>query len=101
MNKTGQLFQELVDATPTDIKKRIDWSFQIADLIAETLKVQGMSQKDFAHKIGHSTAEVCRWVGGTHNFTLATLAKISDTLGVDLISVEKKESREGRKEGTN
>lgn len=89
MSKTEQLFQECLDATPDDLKKRMEWSFQIADLIAETLKAQGLSQKDFARKIGHSTAEVCRWVGGTHNFTLATLAKISDTLGVDLIRVEK------------
>ena len=89
MNKKGQLFQECIDATPADIRKRVDWSFQIADFIAETLKAKGMSQKDFAKEIGHSTAEVCRWVGGTHNFTLATLAKISTTLGVDIIRIGK------------
>jgi transcriptional regulator with XRE-family HTH domain len=46
-----------------------------------------MTQKDFAKQIGRSEAEVSRWVGGTHNFTLATLAKISTVLEIPLISV--------------
>ena len=46
-----------------------------------------MTQKEFAQQVSRSEAEVCRWVGGTHNFTLATLAKISAALGVPLITV--------------
>lgn len=87
MSKTTVLFNECVAATPQDVKQRVDWSFQIADKIAEVLKERGLTQKEFAKQIGHSEAEVCRWVGGTHNFTLATLAKISATLDVPLISV--------------
>jgi len=87
MSKTSDLFNECVAATPKDVKQRVDWSFQIADKIADALKERGMTQKEFAHQIGRSEAEVCRWVGGTHNFTLATLAKISTTLDVPLISV--------------
>ena len=37
--------------------------------------------------IGHTQAEVSRWLSGTHNFTLATLAKISVALGVNLLTV--------------
>ena len=87
MSKTSDLFNECVAATPQDVKQRVDWSFQIADKIADTLKERGMTQKEFAHQIGRSEAEVSRWVGGTHNFTLATLAKISATLDMPLISV--------------
>ena len=87
MSKTSDLFNECVATTPKDVKQRVDWSFQIADKIADALKERGMTQKEFAHQIGRSEAEVCRWVGGTHNFTLATLAKISTTLDVPLISV--------------
>ena len=87
MSKTSDLFNECVASTPQDVKQRVDWSFQIADKIADALKERGMTQKEFAHQIGRSEAEVCRWVGGTHNFTLATLAKISATLDMPLISV--------------
>ena len=37
--------------------------------------------------IGHTEAEVSRWLSGTHNFTLSTLANISVTLGVDILSI--------------
>ena len=87
MSKTSELFNECLAATPQDVKQRIDWSFQIADKIDSVLKERGITQKKFAKQIGRSEAEVCRWVGGTHNFTLATLAKISSALGVPLIHV--------------
>lgn len=87
MNRTAELFNECVAATPDDIKQRVEWSFEIADKIDGILKQRGMTQKEFARKVGRSEAEVCRWVGGTHNFTLATLAKISAVLDVPIISV--------------
>jgi DNA-binding transcriptional regulator YiaG len=87
MTPTQQLFEECIASTPEDIKQQVDLSFQIADKIVAILKQRGMTQKEFAHQIGRSEAEVSRWVGGTHNFTIATLAKISAILGVPIISV--------------
>ena len=87
MSRTSELFNECVAATPKDIQQRVDWSFRIADKIDGILKERGLTQKEFARQIGRSEAEVCRWVGGTHNFTLSTLAKISTVLGVPLITV--------------
>ena len=89
MSRTADLFDECVAATPDDIKQRVEWSFQIADKIDSILKERGMTQKEFARQIGRSEAEVCRWVGGTHNFTLATLAKISTVLNVSIITIPK------------
>ena len=60
---------------------------KISKTIKEIRLKSGMTQKEFAHKVGRSEAEVCRWVGGTHNFTLATLAKISAALDVPIIAV--------------
>ncbi len=87
MNSTANLFNELVAATPPDIKQRVDWSFGIADKIDSILKEKGMTQKAFAKEMGCSEAEVSRWCAGTHNFTLSTLAKISSTLGTPIIKV--------------
>lgn len=46
-----------------------------------------MTQKYFAKGIGRSEAEVSRWLGGTHNFTLSTIAKISAYFGEDIIHI--------------
>ena len=83
----AKLFDQIVAETPPELKKQLDMSFAIADKLVAALKERGMNQKEFARMIGHTQAEVSRWLSGTHNFTLATLAKISVALGVDLFTV--------------
>ena len=83
----AKLFDQIIADTPPELKKQLDMSFAIADKLDATLKERGMNQKEFAHMIGHTQAEVSRWLSGTHNFTLATLAKISVALGVNLFTV--------------
>ena len=79
--------QDYLNDIPTDVKKEVDWSFAIADKIEETLQEKQISHKELAKRMGKTEAEVSRWVGGTHNFTLRTIAKISTAIGVDLIRV--------------
>lgn len=87
MSTTSSLFEESLNQVSNDVKIELDLSFAIADKIYAALRDQNMSQKQFAKKIGKTEAEVSRWLGGTHNFTLRTIAKISDALGVSLIAV--------------
>jgi ribosome-binding protein aMBF1 (putative translation factor) len=84
--ETGRLFQSVVDGTPQEIRLQVAWSYDIADRIAQRLQQLGWSQKEFAVRMKTSEAAVSKWVGGGHNFTLATLAKISSALGINLIS---------------
>ena len=58
-----KLFHQIVDETPLELKTQLRFS----DAKTE--------------------AEVSRWLGGTHNFTLKTLALISVALGEDVITV--------------
>ncbi len=87
MNKEMQQFREDLKKIPKDISLQVDWSFSIADKIAAVLKERGMTQRDFANKMGKRETEVSRWLGGTHNFTLSTLAKISAVLDCKLIGI--------------
>lgn len=79
--------QDYVNDIPADVKKEVDWSFAIADKIEATLQEKRISHKELAKRMGKTEAEVSRWVCGTHNFTLRTIAKISTAIGVDLIGV--------------
>lgn len=74
MNNVTTLFKETLASIPQDVEKQVDWSFAIADKIAARLKELGLSQKDFALMVGKTQAEVSRWLSGTHNFTIRTLA---------------------------
>ena len=83
-----KIFQDELNEIPDDVKKEVDWSFAIADRIEKLLNERNITHKEWASQIGKTEAEVSRWVSGTHNFTLRTLAKISVALGEDLIKLE-------------
>lgn len=85
--KGQKFFMDALERIPDDVRKQVNLSMSISDRIAGILKDKGMTQRDFAKGIGRSEAEVSRWLGGTHNFTLSTIAKISDYLGEDIVTV--------------
>lgn len=85
--ETEQLFQQVLDETPKALKLQVEWSYEIADRIAGLLRKHRLSQKEFAKMVGTSEAAVSHWVGGGHNFTISTLAKISTVLGEPVISI--------------
>lgn len=87
MKTTADLFEECLAQVADDVKMELDMSFALSDKIDRILREKNMSQKQLAKKMGKTEAEVSRWLGGTHNFTLRTIAKISDALGVKLLSI--------------
>lgn len=87
MNKTKDLFHQILDETPEEVKIEVDLSGDISDKIDAILKEKGMTQKELAKLTHTSEAAVSRWLGGTHNFTITTIAKISAALNCAIISV--------------
>ena len=83
--KTNELFRECLSEVSDNVKAEVDLSFAIADRIDAALKEKGMTQKEFARAMGKDEAEVSRWLRGTHNFTIRTLAKISSVLETPII----------------
>jgi transcriptional regulator with XRE-family HTH domain len=65
----------------------LDLSFAIADKIDAIIKKKGMTQKEFAKKMNKTEVEVSRWLSGTHNFTLKTIAKITAVLGESIVII--------------
>jgi len=85
--KNSTIFQNALANVPEDVKIQVDLSMGIADRIVAVLKEKNLSQKELAKMMGKTEAEVSRWVGGTHNFTLTTLAKITATLNTPIIDI--------------
>lgn len=81
------MFSDMQKNIPNELKVQIDLSFAIADKIANVLEERGMTNKEFAKLVGKTEAEVSRWLGGTHNFTLKTIARISSALDCEIIKV--------------
>lgn len=87
--KQNNLLSEYLKRVPRHIDIEVDLSFAIADRIHAMLETKGISQKEFAKMMNKKESEVSRWLKGTHNFTLKTLAKITAVLDEELIRIPK------------
>ena len=58
----------------------------IAQSIQQQRRIQGLTQKQLAEKLGVSQAMVSQWENGEENFTVTTLVRISSALGLSLSS---------------
>lgn len=85
--KADKLLNECLANIPNDITIEIDLSFDIANRIDTILSNRNISQKDFAAIMGKKESEVSKWLKGTHNFTLRTIAKITDALNEPIVEV--------------
>lgn len=88
--KAQKFFMDAFNRVPDNIERQVNLSMSVSDRIAFILKERGMTQKDFARKMGRTEAEVSRWLGGTHNFTFSTIAKISSFFNEDIIQISAK-----------
>jgi predicted transcriptional regulator len=82
-----ELFKTELSKIPAEQRRQVDFSWAIADKIDMLLKQRKISYKDFAKMTNSSLSEIMEWLGGTYNFSLETLAKISAALGENLITV--------------
>lgn len=86
---------EIRQTMTPEMKRQMELSVQIANRIYEIMEEKGLSQKNLAALLGKTETEVSRWLSGTHNMTLATIAKITTALNTDIIRVTRSQRRNG------
>lgn len=84
--KTNKIMDSIRSNTPAEVSKQVDFCVSIANRIYDVLSERGMNQRDLARALGKTETEVSRWLSGTHNLTIATIAKIATVLGDDIIT---------------
>ena len=73
-------------------KPWLEKSRAISFRILEELKAAEKTQVWLAHQLKITPQQVNKWVKGTENFTLETIAKLEEALGVDLVHITKQSS---------
>jgi len=83
-----QKFNKIVQEAAPEIKEEVRLAMDILDRLHELLekKFDG-KQKALAEKMHVSEAVVSKWLSGTQNFTISTLAKLSTAFGESIINV--------------
>ncbi len=88
MKRTAKSLQEMLGPIPDAVQREVDLSFEISDRIDALMRERGLSKKQFADAMGRRPSEVTKWLSGQHNFTIATLAKISAFFNRSIITVD-------------
>lgn len=70
---------------PEHIERFIDKNLDVSQQVYALIEAKGWSQKQFASALGKKEAEVSKWLSGTHNLTLRSIAKMEAALGADII----------------
>lgn len=86
-------FDKILNEIAPETSLMVSKSFDISERILNILDERGMTQKDFAQLLGKRESEICKWMKGTHNFTLETIAKIEIVLGETILQVPKAKSQ--------
>ncbi len=87
--KLNSILHELAEDSSLNYEKTATL-MSMAAKIDDALKAKGMSQKEFASKMGKQPSVVSKWLSGTHNFTADTLMDIQSVLDIELIKREER-----------
>ncbi|MEA5426861.1 helix-turn-helix domain-containing protein [Arcicella lustrica] len=79
----------LAEITPEQ-QARTDRKMRIAVMIADAMQAKNLGRKQFADKIGRRPSEITKWLSGTHNFTVETIADIERTLNIKIFNLSNK-----------
>lgn len=85
--KRSSILEQRRALVSSEIRHRMDLSFQIVDRIHEIMKSKGLRQIDLADMLGKKESEISKWMRGSHNFTIDTLATIEASLGEPILQV--------------
>lgn len=79
--------QEIFDEIPREKREETRLTFAISNRIDTLMRQRGLNRKQLAEALGKRPNEITRWLSGEHNFTLATIAKLSTFFGNPIVDV--------------
>lgn len=83
----------IYERVPAHTKLMVSKSFDISERILDILEEKGWTQKDLAERLSKKESEISKWMKGTHNFTLETIAKIEIALGQTILDTSNNEKK--------
>lgn len=89
MKSNTDSLHELMGEIPLQVQLQTKMSVEIAHRIEALMRENGYTKKQFAEHLGRRPSEITKWLSGEHNFTIATLSRLSAFFGQPIISVAK------------
>jgi len=86
----SKVAERMMAKMPQDVKIFVDKYADIVIRVNQLLKEKKFTQKDLAEKMEKNPSEISKWLGGNHNFTLRSIAKLEAELGETILYVPKR-----------
>jgi transcriptional regulator with XRE-family HTH domain len=83
----SKILKRIKDRIPSYRKRMVRISVDIGAQIHEYMKQEGINQRELADRLEKKESEISKWLSGSHNFTIETVAKIEDIFGKRIILV--------------
>jgi transcriptional regulator with XRE-family HTH domain len=86
----SKVAKRILAETPEETKIFVNLYADIVVRVNQLLKEKALTQKLLAEKLDKRPSEINKWLNGSHNFTLKSIAKIQAELGETIIYVPKR-----------
>ena len=90
MRKYNDVASFFAERGPEEVERFVDKNLDISQQVYALLKEKGWTQKKLAEVLGKADAEVSKWLSGSHNITLRSIAKMEAALDADIILTPQK-----------
>ncbi len=81
----SEIFDKIAVSIPAETQIFVEKSMSIVLTIREILLKKGITQKEFAKRLGKSESEISKWLSPSYNLTLRSIAKIEAVLGEPIL----------------
>lgn len=89
----SKIIDQILNETPKEVEMFVDLYADLVVRINQLLHEKGITKKNLADKLEKSPSEISKWLGGEHNFTLRSIAKLQAELGETLLEVPKRQTQ--------
>jgi transcriptional regulator with XRE-family HTH domain len=83
----SEAVKRVLERTPKDVKIFVSLYSALVIRINAIMREQGLSQNQLASRMDKRPSEISKWLKGSHNLTLRSIAKLQAELGETLITI--------------
>ncbi len=81
---SSPLIKKIFSEIPPVLELQVHTKMTLAARLDDIITARGWGKSEFAEKVNKNPSEISKWLSGTHNFTIDTLAEIAAALNMSV-----------------
>jgi transcriptional regulator with XRE-family HTH domain len=84
---SSPLIKKILSEIPPVVELKVHTRMTLAAHLDDIITARGWGKSEFAEKVNKNPSEITKWLSGTHNFTIDTLAEIAVALNMSVVEL--------------